>query len=96
MEAPCLPPASHGLKVLEEIFILLTMRRPLLTVGVPGLVAVMVGVWFILRMLSVYDDTTVFLVSYALAGATLVLLGGIMIATALMLNVIILMRRERG
>ena len=96
IEGSTLPPARHGFKVLEDIFVLLTMRRPLVTVGIPGIVAAMVGVWFILRMLTVYDHSGIFVVSYALAGATLVLLGGIMIATALMLNVIILMRRERG
>ena len=95
IDGSTLPPASHGFKVLEDIVVLLTMRRPLLTVGIPGLVAALAGVWFILRMLNVYESTGNFLVSYSLAGATLILLGGIMIATALMLNVVLLMRREQ-
>jgi glycosyltransferase involved in cell wall biosynthesis len=87
-------PMSHGYEVLERVFVLLTMRRPLLTVGLPGLVLIVLGGWYVLRMMDVYDDTGTFLVSYALAGSSLVLMGGIMLATALMLNVIILMRRE--
>lgn len=87
-------PVSQGYRVMERLFVVLTMRRPLVTVGVPGLALVVVGAWFVLRMLQVYDAAGLFLVSYALAGTALVLLGGVVIATALMLNVLLLVRRE--
>lgn len=86
-------PVAHGTQVLNQLFVFLTMRRPLLTVGIPGLLLVLLASFWGLRMLQTYDDVGVFVMSYALAAATFAILGGIMIATALMLNMLILMRR---
>lgn len=89
-------PVRHGVDVLNHVFVLLTMRRPLLTVGLPGIGFCMAGAYYAIQMLQIYDREGTFLVAYALAAGTLAILGGIMVATALMLNMLILMRRSLG
>ena len=85
-------PVAHAASVLDRIVVLLFMRRPLLTVGLPGLLWVVFGAYWGLRMLNVYKAQQIFVMSYGLAAATFVIVGGVMIATALMLNMIVLLR----
>lgn len=50
-------PLSHGMEVLGSIFWLAVERKPLFHIGLPGLAAVFVGVFFFLRFLRGFSET---------------------------------------
>ncbi len=85
-------PIPHAARVLDRLFVFLALRRPLLTLGLPGVVSVVFGAYWGIRMLQAYQNDRVFVESYGLAAATFVLLGLILVATSLMLNVIIILQ----
>lgn len=89
-------PLPHAARVMDRLFVFLALRRPLLTLGVPGIASIIFGGYWGLRMLQVYQTHRIFVQSYGLGAATFVILGGILVATALMLNVLILLRPRIG
>jgi glycosyltransferase involved in cell wall biosynthesis len=87
-------PVPQAARIMDRLLVMLALRRPLLTVGLPGVLSVMFGAFWGLRMLDTYQRDRVFVESYGLAAATFVILGGILVATALMLNVLLLLRPD--
>ena len=81
-------PTSHGLSVLSYIIWLVAERRPLLFIGVPGFVLVLLGIFFGIRTLQLYNQTGVFLISYALLTTILLIIGALAMFIGLMLNVL--------
>ncbi|HEC81816.1 MAG TPA: glycosyltransferase family 2 protein, partial [Thermoplasmatales archaeon] len=59
-------PFSHGFSVLSYIIWLVAERRPLLFIGVPGFTMFIIGLFFGIRTLQYYNQTHIFLVSYAI------------------------------
>ncbi|BBL66855.1 glycosyltransferase family 2 protein [Methanoculleus chikugoensis] len=50
-------PLSHGVEVLGSIFWLAVERKPLLHIGLPGIVAMFAGIFFFLQFLRGFSET---------------------------------------
>jgi hypothetical protein len=79
-------PLSHGLEVLGSIFWLAVERKPLLHIGLPGLVAMLGGVFFLFQFLQGFSETGLvpieqgMLASFLLIPGTVALMLGLMLA----------------
>jgi glycosyltransferase involved in cell wall biosynthesis len=81
-------PTPHGFSVLSYVIWLIAERRPLLFIGVPGFIFVLLGLFFGVRTLQYYNETHEFLVSYAVLISILLIIGVIAMFMGLMLNVL--------
>jgi len=81
-------PASHGVSVLSYVIWLVAERRPLLFIAVPGFISVIVGLILGIYILQYYNQTHVFLVSYAILVSILLIVGALGMFMGLMLNVL--------
>jgi glycosyltransferase involved in cell wall biosynthesis len=81
-------PTSHGFSVLSYVIWLIAEKRPLLFIGVPGFVFVMLGLLFGIQTLQYYNQTKVFLVSSAILVSIFLIIGVLAMFMGLMLNVL--------
>jgi glycosyltransferase involved in cell wall biosynthesis len=81
-------PASHGLSVLGYVIWVVAERRPLLFIGIPGLIAVIVGLLLGTYALQYYNQTHIFLIPNAIIASILVIVGALAVLIGLTLNVI--------
>jgi glycosyltransferase involved in cell wall biosynthesis len=89
-------PASHGVSVLSYIIWLVAERRPLLFIGVPGFILVVLGIFFGILTMQYYNQTHVFLVPYAIIVAIFLIIGALAMFMGLVLNVLPgMLRRAR-
>jgi len=79
-------PVVHGADVLSRVFVMLSLRQPLLLFGVPGLVLLGVGLTLGARVLASYGNTHDLAVGNALITILLCLAGLLALFTALMLQ----------
>jgi len=63
-------------------------KHPLLMISVPGLVMVLIGLIFGIQTLQHYNQTHVFLISYAILVSLFLIIGVLAIFIGLMLNVL--------
>jgi glycosyltransferase involved in cell wall biosynthesis len=85
---------SHGLDVLNGIIRLVSLRRPLLFFGVPGLIVVMIGCWLALDVVETFDRVHVLLVGELIFAVAFVIIGTLSLFTAIMLNALQGLRSE--
>jgi len=81
-------PASHGFSVLSYVIWLVAERRPLLFISVPGFIMVILGLFFGIQTLQYYNQTHVFLLSYAILVSIFLIIGALAMFMGLMLNVL--------
>jgi glycosyltransferase involved in cell wall biosynthesis len=81
-------PASHGFSVLSYIIWLVAERRPLLFIGVPGFIMVIIGLLLGIQTLQHYNQTHIFLISYAILVSIFLIIGVLAMFMGLMLNVL--------
>jgi len=81
-------PASHGFSVLRYVIWLVAERRPLLFIGIPGFVLILLGLLFGIQTLQYYNQTHVFLVPYAILVSIFLIIGALGMFMGLMLNVL--------
>jgi glycosyltransferase involved in cell wall biosynthesis len=81
-------PTSHGFSVLSYIIWLVAERRPLLFIGVPGFIMVIIGLGLGIHTLQYYLQTKVFLLSYAIIVSIFLIIGTIGMFIGLLLNII--------
>lgn len=81
-------PTSHGLSVLSYVIRLVAERRPLLFIGVPGFVLVLLGLIFAIYTLQYYNHSHVFLVPYAILVSIFLIIGVLGMFIGMMLNVL--------
>ena len=79
---------SHGFSVLSYVIWLVAEKRPLLFIGVPGFIMVLLGLIFGIHTLQYYNQTNVFLTSYAIIVAVFLIIGALAMFMGLMLNVL--------
>jgi len=89
-------PVSHGFGVLNSVVWLIAEKRPLLYIGVPGFIMCLVGVFFGIRLLQVYNQTRFFSLAYVMLVAIFLILGVLGLFMGLMLNVISRLRVGDG
>ncbi len=87
-------PTSHGFSVLSYVIWLVAERRPLLFIGLPGFVMVILGIFFAIYTLQYYNITHVFLVPYAIMVSIFLIIGALAMFMGLMLNVMPSMLRR--
>lgn len=88
LETSTINPASHGISVLRYVIWLVAQKRPLLFIGVPGFIFVLIGISLGIYTLQYYNINHVFLVPYAILIAIFIIIGAIALFMGLILNVI--------
>jgi glycosyltransferase involved in cell wall biosynthesis len=81
-------PVKHGFSVVASIFRLLVEDRPLLLLGLPGLVFLAVGILFGIWMLQIYASVHYIVTNIALASIAFVIVGFFCLSTAITLYAI--------
>jgi glycosyltransferase involved in cell wall biosynthesis len=85
---------AQGLDVLNGIIRLVSLRRPLLFFGLPGLIVVIVGVWLALDVVQTFDRVHILLVGELIFGVAFVIVGMLSLFTAVVLNALQGLRTE--
>lgn len=81
-------PVSHGLSVIMSVVRLIVEERPLMYLGIPGLLCMLAGVSFGIWMLQIYAVEHNIVTNIALASIALVLVSFFMLSTAITLYAI--------
>ena len=81
-------PVRHFADVILSMVRYATQERPLLTLGLPGLVALGIGLGYGAFLLSIYVNTRVFVFAYALLAVGSTLMGAFSLLVALVLYAI--------
>ena len=81
-------PATHGFSVLQYVIWLVVERHPLALITLPGFISVLIGLALGIHTLQIYNQTHVFLISYAILVSILLIIGAIAMFMGLMLNVL--------
>jgi glycosyltransferase involved in cell wall biosynthesis len=81
-------PTSHGLSVLRYIIWQIAERRPLLFISVPGFIMVLIGLFFGIQTLQVYNHSGVFLIPSAIVTSIFLIIGVLGMFMGLVLNVL--------
>lgn len=89
-------PVAHGFGVLNSLIRLTTEKRPLLYIGGPGFAFCVVGVFFGIQLLRIYNQTRAFSLAYAMLVAIFMILGAIGLFMGLTLNVIARLKENDG
>ncbi len=87
-------PLSHGLDVLNGIVRLVSLRHPLLFFGLPGLVAVILGVYLALDTVLTFDRTHVLLVGQLIFAVAFAIVGMLSLFTSVVLNALLGLRND--
>ena len=81
-------PATHGFSVLRYVIWLVAEKRPMLFITLPGFILCLAGLFLGIRTLYYYNETKVFLLSYAILVSILLIIGFLAIFIGVMLNVL--------
>jgi len=88
-------PVSHGFGVLGKIIHSIAEGRPLLYIGLPGVVLIMIGFYFGLTLLRQYNRLGYFSLPYTLLAGFFIIVGLLGVFIGLVLNVISRLLKER-
>jgi hypothetical protein len=77
---------GQGFQVLNGTLRLVGQRRPLLFVGLAGLVMLLIGLWWGYRVVSIYRSVQELAVGYALLAVLFALLGSVTLSTSVTLH----------
>ncbi len=78
-------PVSHSAGVIVSLIELVSMKRPLRYMGIPGLVLIIVGIIYSVTVISIFNQTRYFSIP-----STLVALGSLIIGVLLLLMSVVL------
>jgi glycosyltransferase involved in cell wall biosynthesis len=70
-----LQPGEHGFKIFTKILLMISQKRPMLFFGLGGLVLVIVGLIFGVRVLNMYADSGILPTGNALISVVLIIIG---------------------
>jgi hypothetical protein len=85
---------GQGLDVLNGIIRLVSVRRPLLFFGVPGLIIVLLGIYLALDVVQTFDRVHVLLVGQLIFAVAFAITGMLSLFTAVVLNALQGLRQE--
>jgi len=88
-------PVSHGFGVLGKIIQAIAEGRPLLYIGLPGVVLIMIGFYFGLTLLRQYNRLGYFSLPYTMLAGFFIIVGLLGVFIGLVLNVIRRLVKER-
>jgi hypothetical protein len=78
-------PVTHGAGVVMSIIRIVVEEKPLLALGVPGIISLIVGIVFGVWMLNLYAIEHHIVTNIALASVSFILIGFFMLSTAITL-----------
>jgi hypothetical protein len=81
-------PVRHGVGVIMSIMKLVVEDRPLVFMGVPGVLSLMIGAFFGVWMLQIYGAERHIVTNIALASLAFVLVGFFLLSTSITLYAI--------
>lgn len=92
-----LNPVSHMLRLLTFLYGFASERKPMLYLGVPGVILIVVGVVFGVRVLEIFSRTGLIAAGSALLAVGLTVLGVLLSLTALILETLLrILRKSSG
>ena len=68
-------PISHTGEVMTTILEKIAIKSPLKYIGIPGIITILIGIYFASNVVIMYNDTGYFSIPFTLVGATLVVTG---------------------
>ncbi len=80
--------AKHGIGLLMSLVKLVVEDRPLVFLGIPGMMSIALGTLFGVWMMSLYASTHAIVTNIALASIAFILIGFFLISTAITLYAI--------
>jgi len=81
-------PTSHGVSVLTYVLQIVAEKHPLLFISLPGFVSVLIGIYFGIRTLQIYNITHIFPIQDAILVSIFVIIGITAMFMGLILNVL--------
>ncbi|WP_292518333.1 glycosyltransferase family 2 protein [Methanoculleus sp.] len=81
-------PISHGIEVLGSLFWITVERKPLLHIGLPGLAAMLAGIFLLLQFLQGFAETGIVLIEQGMLASLFLIPGTIALILGLMLALI--------
>jgi glycosyltransferase involved in cell wall biosynthesis len=88
------PPLTHGSEVIGFILRAIVEERPLIFLGLPGIVSLFVGAWFGVWMLQIYAAEHHIITNIALASMAFILIGFFCLSTAITLYAILRLEKK--
>ncbi|MDD2473945.1 MULTISPECIES: glycosyltransferase family 2 protein [unclassified Methanoculleus] len=85
-------PVSHGVEVLGSLFWLIVEKKPLLNIGLPGLVAVIAGVFLLFQFFQGFNETGLIPIGQGMLASLLLIPGTVALVLGLALSLIARMR----
>ncbi|UYU19603.1 MULTISPECIES: glycosyltransferase family 2 protein [Methanoculleus] len=85
-------PLSHGMEVIGSIFWLAVERKPLLYIGLPGLAAMVAGIFFFLQFLRGFSETGLVPIEQGMLASLFLIPGTIAVMLGLGLALVVRMR----
>lgn len=96
VEKPTKNPVVHGVGVLSTLVKLIAEERPLIFMGIPGLVLTIAGLFFGLKLLQLYNLSGYFSIPFTLLAGFFIILGVFSIFMGLVLNVVSRLLKQEG
>lgn len=96
VEKPTKNPVVHGVGVLSTLVKLIAEERPLIFMGIPGLVLTIAGLFFGLKLLQLYNRLGYFSIPFTLLAGFFIILGVFSIFMGLVLNVVSRLLKQEG
>ena len=78
-------PAYHGSEVLAGILETIAIKHPLITLGLPGILLISIGIIFSVLSISIFNDTRILPVSLSLVSLGAFVSGLLMLLMAVVL-----------
>jgi len=88
-------PVSHGTSVILSTVKFVAIERPLTFYGIPGIIFLLIGLFFIGWTVQIYVDEGEIITNISIIGIGSILLGIIFIVTATILHSIIILIKEK-
>ena len=89
-------PVRHGLSVLGKVITLVSQRRPLIFICVPGAILTIIGIIVSLSVLNIFNQTRDFAIGYTMIAVICIMLGVTSIFTGFILNSIQELKRYKN
>jgi hypothetical protein len=78
-------PISHTGEVVSTILEKIAIKSPMKFLGTPGIIIIMIGIYFAANVFTIYNDTGYFSVPFTLIGATFLVSGLVLFLMATIL-----------
>ena len=89
-------PVSHGTSVILSTMKYVSIERPLLFYGIPGLILFSIGIFFVVWTLQIFSESRQIITNIALIGMGGLILGALFIMTAIILYSTVSVVREKN